>query len=525
MLRQCSVALVALALTTLSLKLVSCSLPPPQQLYRFLVLLPFGGVSPTMDVLAVASALAARGHHLTVVVPQDDVPFSKRAAQRHGGGEGAGLLEWAPYGMPFTIGSDEMRRTAAATLNRGPLALAKNVARMFVRPCELMLANATLVEGLKAGGYDAVMTFAFPGDDYDSCGCVVSHLLRRPLVLVNGNPLIKAPWSVPQFGSGLSPAELATLRGRAKNTMFFLGTRFMWRLMGTLGPGSLIAPARAALGLPKGPAALGGTCAPLLELCASTWHVEPPRPLGPPQVLIGPIAPRAAAGALEPASVAEFVASAPAGVAVVSYGSVPLFGSFLSRDDYFELTAAFADLAPLRVLWLLKRKNLPAVVAFEELEFGANTLAADWVDINDLLGHPNVKLFVTHGGIHSVNEAAFHGKPFIGVPFQFEQQANCLRLRALGMGEISAEAVPNRAKGATFTRQGMAGLIRKVLDTPSYAAAAARVGGAMRLQAALRPPIRLAVEEIELAMAHRDYGRWAPYAVVPARGGGGPDEL
>lgn len=43
-----------------------------------------------------------------------------------------------------------------------------------------------------------------------------------------------------------------------------------------------MAPIRAAHGLPRGGA--GGSCVPLVELCANSWLLEPPRPLGPPQV-------------------------------------------------------------------------------------------------------------------------------------------------------------------------------------------------------------------------------------------------
>jgi hypothetical protein len=41
--------------------------------------------------------------------------------------------------------------------------------------------------------------------------------------------------------------------------------------------------------------------------------------------------------------------------------------------------------------------------------------------LQDVLGHPHTKAFVSHCGVHSVNEAAFHGVPVVGVPIQFEQ--------------------------------------------------------------------------------------------------------
>ncbi|KIZ07003.1 hypothetical protein MNEG_0948 [Monoraphidium neglectum] len=381
---------------------------------------------------------------------------------------------------------EAMKKTAAQLLNRNVATLISNVMKMFSRPCGLMLANETLVQAMKEGSYDAVLTFAMPGDDADSCGCIVGHLLRRPLVSLHAIPFITAPWGAPQFGSGLSDADLERLGGRAKNAFNYFLTRFLKGVTTTLGVRAL-ADARRALGLPKGPASRGGGCAPMLQARWPAWHVEAPRPVGPPQVLIGPVAPRAARPTLEPPSAGSFVASATHGVVVVSFGSVPLFGSCLTGHDYIELTQAFADLAPVKVLWLLKRKSLPADVAFDELPFGNNTLPQEWVDNNDLLGHPNVKLFVTHGGMHSQYEAVFHGK------------VNLDRLKALGMGEV--------------------------LTTPSYAAAAARIGAAARLQAELRPPLEMAVQEIEMAMVHRDYGRWRPYSIIADPAVRGPDEL
>ena len=55
---------------------------------------------------------------------------------------------------------------------------------------------------LSAGGYTAVLTFSMPGDEVDSCGCALSHMLRLPLITVNGVPFLTAPLSVPQVRRG-----------------------------------------------------------------------------------------------------------------------------------------------------------------------------------------------------------------------------------------------------------------------------------------------------------------------------------
>jgi hypothetical protein len=41
--------------------------------------------------------------------------------------------------------------------------------------------------------------------------------------------------------------------------------------------------------------------------------------------------------------------------------------------------------------------------------------------MQDVLGHFNARVFVSHCGLHSVYEAGFHGVPVVGVPFMFEQ--------------------------------------------------------------------------------------------------------
>jgi UDP:flavonoid glycosyltransferase YjiC (YdhE family) len=89
------------------------------------------------------------------------------------------------------------------------------------------------------------------------------------------------------------------------------------------------------------------------------------------------------------------------------------------------------------------------------------------VDYNDVLGHPATRLFISHCGIHSIWEAAFHGVPVIGVPVQMEQRENALKLASHGMGEVNKESVAYRGrlfkkKDMVFKRETMRDLARQV---------------------------------------------------------------
>ena len=40
---------------------------------------------------------------------------------------------------------------------------------------------------------------------------------------------------------------------------------------------------------------------------------------------------------------------------------------------------------------------------------------------NDMLAHPNLKVFVTHGGLLSTQKALFHKVPLVGMPISNDQ--------------------------------------------------------------------------------------------------------
>lgn len=475
------------------------------------------GLSPGMDVLAVAGELKSRGHHLYLTAAAPEINYMQDSAARHqpkastatsGSNSNTGKFTFVTYPAPFRNLKEEFTKAAnSQDLAKFSLpTIMRFLQKVLMKPCEALFTNATAIKVLQESGAEAVLSFGLP-IDIDSCGCVVAHLLGVPLIAVDGNPMVSSPISTPQFPSGLTRADLKTWQGYFTNMVVF----FLKKVGFAIGP-KLTDPGwhklRAKNNLPP-VTAVPGRCSPTLRLKMTSFLLEYPQPLPPGQMLLGPVSPRlprppSDQQAATPDVWAFLQGSSPeAGVVLVGFGSTGLFGSTLHHTDYVELAAGFSALAPTRVLWPLIPTNLPNGTRLEELPLGDNVLVVPWVDYNDVLGHPNTRVFVTHFGIHSKMEAAFHGVPIVGVPFQFEQAANGLSLVDLGMGEMCRQAVAYRTgrnAGVRFERNALRDLIAQVMTDPKYAEAAARISAKMQLYYSFRTPVQRAADEAEVLL-------------------------
>lgn len=52
----------------------------------------------------------------------------------------------------------------------------------------------------------------------------------------------------------------------------------------------------------------------------------------------------------------------------------------------------------------------------------------------DILAHPNTKLFITHGGLLSTTETIYHGVPVLSLPVFGDQKLNAAQSETSGFG-------------------------------------------------------------------------------------------
>lgn len=74
--------------------------------------------------------------------------------------------------------------------------------------------------------------------------------------------------------------------------------------------------------------------------------------------------------------------------------------------------------------------------------------------------HPNVKLFITHGGLHSIEEAIYNAKPMVAIPFFADQVTNVRIAEKNGYAKV---VMFDKLSEETFESA-----IKEVLINPTY---------------------------------------------------------
>ncbi|CAG7715949.1 unnamed protein product [Allacma fusca] len=127
-----------------------------------------------------------------------------------------------------------------------------------------------------------------------------------------------------------------------------------------------------------------------------------------------------------PKDLEEFVSKRDNGFIFFSLGSI-VKPHELSDEVRNAFLNAFGKLK-YQVIWKWNGDSMPGLPD--------NVKLLKWVPQQDVLAHPKIKLFMSHSGLLSVQEAVYHGVPVLSVPIFGDQDLNANVVIQLGFGEF-----------------------------------------------------------------------------------------
>lgn len=137
------------------------------------------------------------------------------------------------------------------------------------------------------------------------------------------------------------------------------------------------------------------------------------RPNQPNIIEIGGIAAKEIPNKL-PNDIQDWLDSAESGAIFMSFGT-NFKSSDFSQEKLEAVLKTFGKLKQ-KILWKWDSELLPGKPD--------NVKISKWLPQDDILAHPNVKLFITHGGLGSLTEAKCHGVPVLNMPIFGDQAKN-----------------------------------------------------------------------------------------------------
>eukprot|EP00038_Savillea_parva_P004468 m.138087 g.138087 ORF g.138087 m.138087 type:complete len:514 (-) comp11478_c0_seq1:74-1615(-) len=434
-----------------------------------IVWLPFpGGLSHVMIAAKTLRELGSRGHDVNMVVAD----VAERNLYEHVDTSGVSVVRY-----DWDMSREEFITYMTSLATTDPISSTIALAQMDADKCLVMLSTESVTS--KIADADLIIV-----DAASRCGSVTRDYLGIRhrvdfLPLTFSDPFFlprlgaySPLHSVPQLGSRLS--KVSTLGDRVHNTITYVIDKLIERFVADRITNDL----RAKLNLSGSHAE--AMCDHGMLISQSSWAFEFPTSLPPTVKLVGPILP--SPGKPLPSEINDFVTASTAtgwGTVIVSFGSQ----THLPQDMVDKMASAFALLNG-SVLWKPPHTS-PTMVP-------SNVKLMNWIPQNDLLAHPNVRAFLSHGGLNGVGEAAYHGVPVIGFPLFADQWDNIARLEHRGMAFV--------VDSHSFTAESLAADITKVVQDPSFKANARHVSSIV--QDMPKTSTKLAADWVEYALRH-----------------------
>ncbi|PSN55501.1 hypothetical protein C0J52_02581 [Blattella germanica] len=296
--------------------------------------------------------------------------------------------------------------------------------------------------------FDLVIVESFNTD----CVLPVAHKFNAPIIGISSSTVF--PWTDYRMGNPRNPAYVPSMFTTYSDKM-----SFSQRLKNAILEGIYLLSFSVADGVivQNFVNQNFGENAPILSdiarntslvLLNTHFTLNRPRPLLPNVVEVGGLHIKPAKKL--PKELEEYLDSAEHGVIYFSMGSM-LRAETLPPEKRDAFLQAFAEL-PQKVIWKWEGDTMPGQPA--------NVKIAKWLPQFDVLNHPNIRLYLSHGGLLGTIEAVYAGVPMVGIPMFGDQPVNVAALEAAGMG-VSLDF-------QDITKETVLNSLKTVLNQPSF---------------------------------------------------------
>ena len=395
-------------------------------------------VSHHLILQEVGQALSIRGHSVYLVI-DESYPNQDRLLKR---GITAVTFRHSVEATVPPFWSERGKRDLMSDIMRREIPGTYVLMKHTMQDCTSMMLDEAFISKVTAINVDIVL---YDGFVFSPCNVILAHFLSVPAVFLTS---IIMAWDamVP-----VNPAVTPTMSSRYSDRMTF-SQRLVNVAIYLVGRVYRVSEQNTTLLKRFAPEVNSWLelqqRSTLLYIVTRDYLLEWPEPQMP-NVIYTPGITTHPAGVL-PQQLKELMDAATDGAIILSFGSVT---DKFPAEINNKFLVAFSQLKQTIIFKFGGRNmGLPNNVS-------KNVHLLPWLPQNDLLGHPNTLLFITHCGNNGQYESLYHGVPMIGFPMFAEQHHNAFRMVEHGYG-IEMDFL-------TFTADELVNNIYKVLDEKS----------------------------------------------------------
>ncbi|CAH0561448.1 unnamed protein product [Brassicogethes aeneus] len=281
-----------------------------------------------------------------------------------------------------------------------------------------------LIRKKKQHNFDIIVSEFFNSD----CHIGFHLLFQAPLIGITSSTLM--PWTSKRVANPSNPSyipnnlmrysDVMTFGDRVLNTIAYIWHQFYFDVFINANDQRLI----NSYFNRRMPSIKEGIYNVSLVLTNTHFSLNLPRPLVPNVVEIGGI--HIGKAKKVPKNIEKWIDGSSDGVIYFSLGSM-IKGHTFPTDKRKEFLKAFGKLSQT-VLWKWENETMEGKPD--------NVMIQKWMPQFDILCHPNVKAFISHGGLLGVTEAVHCGVPVIVMPQFGDQFTNAKALESVGGGVI-----------------------------------------------------------------------------------------